>query len=1154
MRWRKVAFWSVTVIAGLLILLMSWLWAGDLGVIKPHVERWVSEKTGREFTIGKLSIDLGPRLLVIADDVSFSNAEWATPEHMVSVGRVGVDLVTSSLWDPPLIIEALSVSNAKISLTERPDAEANWALELPPSTPAESEPEAGRIPFLLRETVIQNVEVVYTSPDREGPIELVVASLNQYVREDDFLNLGIRGTLSGRDIRIDGELGTWGALLAGENVRYDINGQFDTLSIESEGKIDDLFAPVAPHVRFSAEGPSLDDLTAMLELGDDGSGNISLQGGIAPEGDDQVLLDLAGNIGQTTLEANVGFIDLTDFSQIDADVRFSGPDLGRLLSIAGISGVQKAPFLLVADIRRDGADVTVEKAEMVFGETQFVATADLPQFPALDDASLTLSVSGPDIARFRYLTGLPGTATGEFSIDLGLAADADRREFYELLMQTSHGKLSATGEIKGAETFLGSTADIDLELFNIATLAAAWDVDIGDLPGDALNAAGSIEYVDGGIRTDGPVEISVGPLDVSADGLVAIADGVVGTDLLFEVASKELRYVSGPWTDTPFVPPESIALGGRLLVEPRTLNLTDITGTLGNDQVSGEAVIRIAPGIAGSSIRASVIGDAAEELFVDVPAIKVRPGPFEVSGTIGFAEDALSFSDLRLERPTAELAGNLTLGLPVSRKRVQFDFEADDDYVHGLVASIGDFNLTDQPSSLDVRGLYDGDLLEFEALSFTVGDAAVRASGLLDLGDNPDQTRFSLDVDVPDMSRLGTLGDRALAEQRFALTALVEGSESHIRMDELRATFGDSVIDGMVMLRTGDRPFLEVDITSDRLVYEPFLQPEEADDYDPEPKFEDGRLIPDLPVPFDALDALDARLRIDIAELGRGRLRLSDVALDADLADGALEVSDLHFRAASGFLRATASLSPADAAGEASLKLIARNFALGLSKSSRDLAMTGDIDLNLVSTGTDLRSLLGNANGVFFLRTKGGFVANNRFFHMIYGDLLNEIIATINPFSKSEEATQIECIVAPLRIVDGKLKSEPQSFLRTSRINISAQSDIDLKTERLNVGVRTSPRKILSISAAELVNPYVKVVGTLAKPALAVDEQGVLITGGAAVATGGLSILAKAAWDRLARSGKPCETTVEAALESLSPGFPDLEPLPEASVATEQIP
>jgi AsmA family protein len=106
---------------------------------------------------------------------------------------------------------------------------------------------------------------------------------------------------------------------------------------------------------------------------------------------------------------------------------------------------------------------------------------------------------------------------------------------------------------------------------------------------------------------------------------------------------------------------------------------------------------------------------------------------------------------------------------------------------------------------------------------------------------------------------------------------------------------------------------------------------------------------------------------------------------------------------------------------------------------------------------------------------------------------------------------------------------------------------LNLKTEEIKVGIRTTPRKIVSFSAAELVNPYLQLVGTLAEPKLAVDEAGVLITGGAAVATAGLSLLARGLYDRLSKSGDPCKQMSEQAMKELEGRLSELviEPPPE---------
>ena len=70
----------------------------------------------------------------------------------------------------------------------------------------------------------------------------------------------------------------------------------------------------------------------------------------------------------------------------------------------------------------------------------------------------------------------------------------------------------------------------------------------------------------------------------------------------------------------------------------------------------------------------------------------------------------------------------------------------------------------------------------------------------------------------------------------------------------------------------------------------------------------------------------------------------------------------------------------------------------------------------------------------------------------------------------------------------------------------------------------TKSRKGIGISAGKAFTPYFKIGGTMANPRLVIDPKGVAISGGAAVATAGLSILAEGLWDRwIATAKNPCE-------------------------------
>ena len=103
--------------------------------------------------------------------------------------------------------------------------------------------------------------------------------------------------------------------------------------------------------------------------------------------------------------------------------------------------------------------------------------------------------------------------------------------------------------------------------------------------------------------------------------------------------------------------------------------------------------------------------------------------------------------------------------------------------------------------------------------------------------------------------------------------------------------------------------------------------------------------------------------------------------------------------------------------------------------------------------------------------------------------------------------------------------------LQSDRLNIFADATVDLKTETVNADFNTVPQQGLGLNLSDLVTPYVRVSGTLANPSLGFNPTGTLVEGGAAVATGGLSILAKSLADRFLASKDPCGEAIAEADE-----------------------
>ena len=1136
MRWRRIAFWLFFGTVALIVVALTWLWTADLGVFKPQLERFVTEQTGRGLSIdGNFTVDLARHSSVIAEDVRFQNAEWADQADMITVGRIEVRLDLWSLFKGPIVIELIDVDDSSISLVSLEDGVPNWVLPIEEQLSPE-EPVPG-IDFLVEQIHVDGVQVIFDSAERMRPLDLQLNSFRQQLRDDGLLEVEFDALLDGRTVRFDGELGTWDALLAGEDIQFNLDAVLDTFELTGSGHIDDLANPLHPEVSFTATGPDIDDLTRLLGLGEEGDGDIKLSGSLHKNADEQLVLEANGNFGQSEVQLRGTVSDLQSLKNINFEMLASGPDLGRILRLFGIHQVRDAPFTVHVDAETQGDTFVVNEANVRFGEAQIDVSARMPKFPSVDDAVINLLIEGPDIGRFRYVTGLPGAAEGAFSLGLTIDVDEEGVELLRLDLETTLGEVRGNGRLGEPPDFFSSQLDLQVKFESLEQLADAYGID--GMPDYPVEITGIAEYVEGGIRSIQPLVTTVGQVSSTAHGFVALTPGLTGSDVAFTLEGPNLAVLIGAFTDATSVPQLAYDLRGRMQARDDGFRFREVSGSVGSSSVNIDGLLATRRGLAGTRFDFAMEGPALQEMIDEIGDLEVRQGPYRLSGSIRLQPDMIRLSDFELDRPFGDVKADIDLGLPLSRKWIDFDVRGRGMDVRSVMRNFERFEAYEQPFSLDMRGNIRGDYWHFDKADLGIGEATMQQEGNLAFADETTTTEFSFNLIVPSLASLGTIDDRGFNDQPLSLFAHVVGGDGVLTVDQLVAKLGESDVSGFVQLQKGDVPHLEIDVRSDSLVFAPLLKEAEFE-YAAEPKFDDGRLIPDVPIPFDAMRSINASIEVDIAELQRGPLFMKDIVFDAYLRDGTLEIPKAGFRARSGALLAKAKLGPVGDSGAATFELVARDFALGIAQTNLDLAMTSNIDIRLDSTGADLRTLLGNLDGMIFVDARGGRMTGNPMLDRLYGDLLQEIIGTINPFRQTDPYTDFECVVIPLQFDDGVLTSAPNAFISTSKIRIAASPSINFKTEDLRVAARTTPRRALSISAGELLNPYVQVIGTLAAPRLAVDEKGVLISGGAAIATGGLTLLARGLWDRLSRSGDPCGQSAARAIEELEGRFPEL--------------
>lgn len=1143
MRLRRIALWLS---GGLLLLLVagfSWLWFGDLGAFKPQLERLVSEKTGREFAIdGRFVVDLGRETVIIAEGVRFENADWSESGQMLEVGYLEVRVDTLSLFGAPLTIELVEVDDVKIRLEQPESGAPNWlVLPAAEAEDKESADDGSVLDVIVGMIDADEVHIVYESPRRTGPLDLRITSLRQQHRDDGFLELAVDGELNERVFDIRAVAGTWAALLAEKDVEYEIEGQLDTFSVSSKGTIDELAAPRRPSLTFAASGPDINDLLRLLKIEEGGKGDIDLTGSLTPVEDGPLVLDVEGRLGQMTIDASGSVSDLQSLEEFDATMRASSPDLSRILALFGIQGVREAPFKLGLDASRKGSMLDIERAHLEFADAEFDLDATLPAFPGLDDGDVRLRVSGTEFARLRELLRLPGAAEGPFSLGLELESDEQGEEILSIALTSTLASIEAQGRVMHNVDYVGSELDFTLNSDSLARFGRAYGLPrLPDLP---MTISGSFVVEDDAIRVSGPVRADIDGTRLRLEGLIALAPRLAGSRLSVGIETPDLATVVGMFAPSEYVPPLPVNVTGDVRLQGDRFRFDNVAGRLGQSSVTGQGTLRLAQRIAGSEFSVVASGPAFEELTAHIPQFNPQPGTFDLSGSLTFGADRIRFTNTKLTRPRGALAADVTIGLGQSAGLVDFDVGARGPSLQSIVTSLGDFEPADAPFRVAARGVLRDRRLVLDKFDVEAGQATVEAEGELDLRLGGQSTDFSFELDVPSLARLGLLKQRRPREQPLAIRARVRGDGNVLRADNLDIRLGDSDIRGALQLRKGDVPAVNLELQSELIRVAPLL--EEADvDYEKAPKFDDGRVIPDIAVPFEAMRRLNASVVLGVRELYQDSSLLRDISLRAQLQDGGLYLEEASFRAGDGWLTARGALEPADGAGRARLALKADDLAFSFIGLKVGPSTQTDIDVNLEATGTDLRALAGNSNGIVFLDGRNFTGERNQFLQRFYGDMLNEILDTINPFSRSDPEARISCIILPVEINDGRLAVNPEALLQTNKLRIVSDAEINLKSEKLEMTFRTTPRKGLTISAGEILNPFVMVVGTLAAPRLAVDAKGGLISGGAAVATGGLSILARATWERLVRSRNPCDTASKQGRETLQDRFADLSAPP----------
>lgn len=341
---------------------------------------------------------------------------------------------------------------------------------------------------------------------------------------------------------------------------------------------------------------------------------------------------------------------------------------------------------------------------------------------------------------------------------------------------------------------------------------------------------------------------------------------------------------------------------------------------------------------------------------------------------------------------------------------------------------------------------------------------------------------------------------------------------------------GGVAVKGQISLGEADKPRLELAITSERLEFRPAPPEEEtlvvdaaqSDDNIP------ARMFSDEPLEESWLNALNLDMKIVVQQLSLGAETVEDFDTTITIDNGTFSAAPLTFKKGTGEFSGEVGLEPHDDEFLLNLSFVARQIRLGaLAAEGQDPGTVPPLDLtvDLTGSGRTMHEIAASSSGQLSGMQQSGLV-NMQNSGFLFSDIVTSVFRTINPLAESEPFAELECSIIDVKIDDG-VATINELAAQLDRLMIIGSGNINLDTEELDLTIRTKTREGLGLSLGGVVNSLLAVGGTISEPALNIDPAGSITTAGAAVATGGMSVLAKGLWDRLSAETDICKKAAD---------------------------
>ena len=271
-------------------------------------------------------------------------------------------------------------------------------------------------------------------------------------------------------------------------------------------------------------------------------------------------------------------------------------------------------------------------------------------------------------------------------------------------------------------------------------------------------------------------------------------------------------------------------------------------------------------------------------------------------------------------------------------------------------------------------------------------------------------------------------------------------------------------------------------------------------------------MVPNDKIPYEYLLKANGELNLQAGKIVFGNpFDLSDVAVEAKLQNGILDIKKLNMNVGGGNIAATGSVNAKQqtikvnlASDNLKLQDLHQPFATGQNGSVQIVA-GGNLEVlvDLTSNGSTYRQLAENSQGQIIAILDKSEIKTGKL-DWLASNIFTKIFQALRIDTNKNTNMDVACAVVRTDLKAGKAEFPSGIVFDGSKLKVISSGNINLRNDKIDFTIAPSLNKLADGNIAQALASFVKIEGTIENPKIGLDQEAALTTIVGTVASGGV--------------------------------------------------